>query len=217
MRLELRHLADLKPYAENAKKHTASDVALIAASIERFGFNDPIGIDEDGEIIEGHGRYEAALMLGLENVPVLVLPNFTDRQKRLYRIAHNKIALSSSFDFNILVEILRSVTGEDLTMQHLGFSEEAAHSLLNVIFAPENQLKPVSEIAVEPFTVIWENRDQKKKWDAFMKGVLGTFPFMSASEALSTFLLRSGVLTGTKVDALETDTILTGETGHVAS
>lgn len=196
IRLEKRAVADLRPYDRNVKQHGDDDVRLIAASIERFGFNDPIGISEDGEIIEGHGRYDAALMLGMEHVPVIVLEGMTERQRRLYRIAHNKIALSSTFDFEALVTILRNITGGDISMQDLGFSETTANTLLNVVFAEQGAIKAESIAKPEPFDVIWDTKDQKTQWDAFMRRIMDLHPGMTMAEARSQFIRDCGILEG---------------------
>jgi len=65
-------ISQIKPYARNAKKHDKKQIALIAESIKRFGFDSPIIIDKNNEIIAGHGRLEAAKLLGLKDVPVVL-------------------------------------------------------------------------------------------------------------------------------------------------
>jgi ParB-like chromosome segregation protein Spo0J len=65
-----RELADLRPYARNARVHSKKQVKQIAASIERFGFVNPVLVSDDGEIIAGHGRVEAARLLGMKAVPI---------------------------------------------------------------------------------------------------------------------------------------------------
>jgi hypothetical protein len=193
--LEKRALDAITPYAQNSKHHGEEDVALIMASIERFGFNDPIAVDEDGVIIEGHGRYEAATNLSLEHVPVIVLSGLTDEQKRMYRIAHNKIALSSTFDFAKLAEALGQIAGDDITYNHLGFSDAVADNLVNVVFG-DGSLKEPSLSSVEPFDVIWDTKEQRDRWQGFMKRVHANFPNMSDAEALIEFIEESGILSG---------------------
>ena len=82
----------LKACPRNAKKHDAVQVQQIARSIEVFGFNNPVLIDSDGEIIAGHGRFEAAQLLQLEKVPCVVLGHLNDEQKRAFRIADNRLS-----------------------------------------------------------------------------------------------------------------------------
>lgn len=200
--LEKREVVSIHPYSRNSKNHGPEDIALIAASIERFGFNDPIAIDADGTIIEGHGRYEAAVSLGMEEVPVLILSDLTDEQKRLYRIAHNKIALSSTFDFQRLAEALGEIVGEDITYNMLGFADAVADNLMNVVFGGEGQRAPTVS-PVEPFEVIWEEKEQRKKWQDFLKKVQARFPNMSEAEALDEFIQSCGIMEGRRASEAE--------------
>ena len=83
---------ELIPYANNAKIHTNEQIDQIAASIEGFGFNDPVAVwdsPEGTEIVEGHGRVIAARKLGLEKLPVIRLDHLTDGQRRAYTHVHN--------------------------------------------------------------------------------------------------------------------------------
>lgn len=86
----------LQPYALNAKIHDDAQVAKIAASIERFGWRgNPIVVDEHGVILAGHGRRLAALKLGLKQVPVLPMTDMSEDEKRAYRLADNRVAISN--------------------------------------------------------------------------------------------------------------------------
>src|SRR3990167_2454248 len=87
---EKRKVAELKPYPKNAKKHPKKQIEQIAASIKEFGFNQPVVIDKQNIIIVGHGRYEAAKLLKLEEVPTIMV-DLTDEQARAYRLADNKL------------------------------------------------------------------------------------------------------------------------------
>ena len=107
MKLNIEYIPvnNLKPYAKNARKHEKYDVGQIAESIERYGFNDPIGIwGKDNIIVEGHGRLLAAKKLGMDKVPCIRLDDLTDKQRREYAILHNKTAELSSWDFDLLAE-----------------------------------------------------------------------------------------------------------------
>lgn len=84
------------------KFHPERQIGQIADSIQAFGFNDPVAVDEKNEIIEGVGRVLAARKLGLESIPVIRLSHLSEAQKRAYRIAHNKITLNTGFDLDAL-------------------------------------------------------------------------------------------------------------------
>lgn len=105
----------LKQYKHNAKLHPAEQIEQLKKSIQEFGFNDPIAIDEDRTIIEGHGRLIAAQQLGMETVPVIILTGLTDQQKKAYILAHNQLTMNTGFDIDILSDELQRITAYDMT------------------------------------------------------------------------------------------------------
>lgn len=116
LRIEYLPVSALKPYEKNARKHKDLDIGAIVRSIEEFGFDDPIGIwSEDNLIVEGHGRLMAAKRLGMETVPCIRLDHLTDEQRRAYALAHNKTAENSEWDLDILPEELASIVDIDMT------------------------------------------------------------------------------------------------------
>ena len=100
--VEYADLNSLKAYANNAKIHNEPQLQALAASIKQFGFNSPILIDENNEIIAGHGRIEAAKIIGLTEVPVIRLSHLSEAQKRAYRLADNKISEKGGWNEDIL-------------------------------------------------------------------------------------------------------------------
>ena len=122
-------VTDLKEYEFNAKLHPREHVDQIVASIEEFGFNDPIAVDENNVIIEGHGRLKAAIEMGLEEVPVIQLVHMTEEQKKAYTIAHNKLTMNTGFDLSTLYKELESLEGD---MQELvGFTDEEINEIFD--------------------------------------------------------------------------------------
>jgi ParB-like chromosome segregation protein Spo0J len=101
-KVERRALESLVPYARNARLHSPDQVRQIAASMAEWGWTNPILIDEDGQIIAGHGRVLAAKELGLGDVPVMTARGWTEAQKRAYVIADNKLALNATWDDELL-------------------------------------------------------------------------------------------------------------------
>lgn len=125
MKLTIEYISidALEPYERNSRKHDYKDIESIKASIEQFGFSDPIGIWSDHNVIvEGHGRFEAAKALGMKQVPVIRLDHMTDEQRRAYAIAHNKVAELSEWDFSVLDSELAGIT--EIDMSQFGFYEE---------------------------------------------------------------------------------------------
>lgn len=120
--IEHRPVASLRPYARNARTHSRAQVKEIAASIRTFGFVNPILVDVSGEIIAGHGRLEAAKLLGLEVVPVLPITHLTPAQKRAYILADNRLAEKAGWDREILAIELQGLIDLDFEVELTGFA-----------------------------------------------------------------------------------------------
>lgn len=198
LRLEVRPVSALLPYAQNTKQHTPDQIASICRSITRYGFNDPIGIRPDGTIVEGHGRLLAARELGMEQVPVLVLADLTDEQADKYRIAHNKISLTTGFKFDVLVGILREITGAtDIKLADMGFSDEAAQRIFEMFPADGAPAGRAPRRAMAPleYEIIFETKEQKSRFDGFLKAIrLESGHAATPGRALKDFIEETGVL-----------------------
>ena len=114
----------IKQYKNNAKIHTPQQIKQIAKSIKKFGFNDPIALDEKYCIIEGHGRYLAGTQeLGMKKFPCIILRNMTQQEKRAYILAHNKLTMNTGFDEEILNLELAYLSDADFDLEITGFNE----------------------------------------------------------------------------------------------
>ena len=122
MKIEKVKIEDLKPYENNAKLHPQEQIDEIKKSIEEFGNNDPIAIDENNIIIEGHGRYLALQQLGYKQVEVIRLSHLTEEQRKAYTLVHNKLTMNTGFDMELLMLELNEI--QDIDMRLLGFEEE---------------------------------------------------------------------------------------------
>ena len=121
-------VAELVPYANNAKEHSARQVDAIAASIAEFGNCDPVAVWHNAkgepEIVEGHGRVMALKKLGIDAVPVITLDHLTDAQRRAYTHVHNQTTLNSGFDMDVLDAELEELAAElDVDFEDFGFEE----------------------------------------------------------------------------------------------
>ena len=110
---------DIKVYENNVKTHPRYQIEQIMKSIEEFGNNDPIAIDENNVIIEGHGRYEALKELGYNQVECIRLTHLNEEQKKAYILVHNKLTMNSDFDIEMLTKELNEI--EDIDMSEFGF------------------------------------------------------------------------------------------------
>lgn len=126
-KLEIVYLnpSDLTPYENNTRKHAPNDIEGIKKSILADGFNDPIGVwGNNNLIVEGHGRQIAALELGLTEVPCIRLDHLTEEQRKEYAIRHNRSAEMSAWDFSKLEEELASLDISGIDMSDLKFTFE---------------------------------------------------------------------------------------------
>lgn len=121
MKIETLSLTALKPYARNARTHSKRQIKQIAKSIERFGFCNPILVDDDKQIIAGHGRAEAAKLLGMIAVPTVRLSHLSEADKRAYILADNKLAEKAGWDKEILAIELQALVDVDFDIETLGF------------------------------------------------------------------------------------------------
>lgn len=123
LRIHHRRLGDLAPFANNARTHSPKQIRQIAESIKVFGWTNPILTDGKGGIIAGHGRLEAARLLGMEMVPTISLSDMTEAQKRAYIIADNKLAENAGWDNSILEIELGELAGMELgfDLEVIGF------------------------------------------------------------------------------------------------
>lgn len=117
-----RAIKSLRPYAGNARTHSKKQVKQIAASIERFGFTKPVLIADDGEIIAGHGRVEAAKLLSWKVVPTIALSHLSEIERRAYVLADNKLALNAGWDKEILAIELQALVDFEFDVEITGFS-----------------------------------------------------------------------------------------------
>ena len=151
MELKIEYLSkeDLTPYANNAKIHTAEQVEQIKKSIEEFGFNDPIAIWHENEIIEGHGRLLAVMeMDDIDSVPVIRLDDLTDEQRKAYMLVHNKLTMNTNFDFELLNLELEDITNID--MSDFGFDDADIESF----FIDDEDLEPSSNNGETTYKVV---------------------------------------------------------------
>lgn len=131
----------LRPNPRNARTHSKKQIRQLANSIARFGWTYPIVVDENTVILAGHARYSAAQLLGCRNVPVIVLSELSDPEKRALALADNKIAANSGWDRKLLAEELGELATLlpefDLDLEITGFEPAEVDSLLGDLADPE--------------------------------------------------------------------------------
>ena len=147
----LKDVSELVGYEGNSRTHSTDQVAQLAASIEEFGFTNPVLIDPTGVIVAGHGRLMAARKLGMEQVPCLVLSGLSETQLKAYVIADNKLALNAGWDLDVLAIELETLKALDFDISLTGFSTVETLVLGD---ATEDEVKPSKK-------AVWEMGDHR--------------------------------------------------------
>jgi len=176
-------VADLIPYARNARMHSDEQVAQLAASIREFGWTNPVLIDGERGIIAGHGRVLAARKLGMDEVPCIELAHMTDAQKRAYIIADNKLALNAGWENELLALELGELRDDGFDIDLIGFSGDELADLLQLKGSGDGAAAGgdgslSARFMIPPFSVLnaregwWQ--DRKRMWlDMGIKSELG--------------------------------------------
>ena len=159
MRIELRRVDALIPYARNAKQHSDAQVAQIAASIREFGWGSPILIDGQNNVIAGHGRLLAARKLGLAEVPVVSMAHLTDIQRRALVLADNKIGENGSWDDELLAIELTDLKDAGFDLDVVGFDADAVAEIMAGIETTVDGQTDDDEVPEIPVTPISRSGD----------------------------------------------------------
>jgi len=174
------------PYPNNSRYHSEKQIQQIAKSIEKFGFNNPIQVDENAMILSGHGRLFAAQSLGLEDVPKITIKGLSDTEKQAYVIADNKLGLNSSWDDTLLEQEIEALREEGFDLDLLGwdvvpdFAGDLDYSILddneidNELQEMTKNVKKAIQIEFEPDD-FQEAQEVIKFWrqkDAYIGGII---------------------------------------------
>ena len=154
MKIELRPLAEIKPYEKNPRLNDAA-VDAVAESIKQFGFRQPIVVDAEGVIVVGHTRWKAAVKLGLERVPVHVARELTPAQAKAYRIADNATADLATWNLELLPGELAELQALDVDLSLLGFGQDELAMMLDPgvkqgLTDPDDVPEPPDEAITQP-------------------------------------------------------------------
>ena len=129
-RFEKVNIDRLVPYARNARTHSKEQILQLRASLREFGFVNPVIVDQNYNIIAGHGRILAAKEEGITEVPCVFAEHLTEAQKRAYILADNRLALSAGWDAEMLAVELSELQGADFDISLLGFNDAELNRLL---------------------------------------------------------------------------------------
>lgn len=165
--VELVDPDELIPYSNNPKEHPDEQVKKIASSIKNYGWDQPIVIDEENEIIKGHGRLQAARVLGLDEVPAIRRKDLSDSEAQAARIADNRTAESEWDEDTLASELDVLMDEESIDIDSLGFDQDEFEDLLGEASEGAEVEDPEIEFATE---LLYENNyvvfqfDNKLDW-----------------------------------------------------
>ena len=131
LKIEYLPVGKLLRYAKNSRTHSDEQVEQLVNSIREFGFTNPVLIDEKNELIAGHGRLAAAEILEMDKVPAIRLSNLSEKQKKAYRIADNKLSLNAGWDMQLLAEEVKELMDDDFDIDLLGFNDAELDEMLS--------------------------------------------------------------------------------------
>lgn len=152
MDVKLWKIGDVKPYEKNPRRNDSA-VDAVAASIQEFGWKQPIVVDKDGIIIAGHTRYKAAKKLGMKDVPVVVADDLTEEQVKAYRLADNKTGELAGWDFSALEEELSEIEGIDMSAFDFAESDFGNVSYIDTLLEKEDCMGGGTNAERETFNV----------------------------------------------------------------
>jgi DNA modification methylase len=194
MKIEYTPVRELRPYPANARTHSKKQLRQIANSIVKFGFCNPVLVDDAKQIIAGHGRVEAAKLLGIDAVPTCRLSHLNDADKRAYILADNKLAEKAGWDKELLAIELQGLIELDVDIELTGFDTaeidiilEDAREATGAINGPEDKApEPSPGLAVTQTGDLWllgthrllcgDARDQAA-YDRLLAGAKAEFVF----------------------------------------
>jgi DNA modification methylase len=150
-RIEVLPVHQITPYSNNARTHSKKQIRQIAESIRRFGFTNPVLIDDNGQIIAGHGRVEAAKLIGLATLPAIRLSHLSPAEKRAYILADNRLAEKAGWDREILAIELQELIDLDFDVELTGFEAADVDRVLDDAAEANGELPgPEDEIPDPP-------------------------------------------------------------------
>ena len=203
MEIIFKKVKDLIPYVNNSRTHSEEQVNQICASINEFGFTNPLLIDEKDSIIAGHGRLLASKKLGMEEVPCIVLKGLTEAQKKAYVIADNKMALNAGWDEELLKIELENLKELDFDLELTGFNIDELDDILGT--------EEEKEVVEDDFEIEVPEEPKAKLGDIYQ---LGNHRLMCGDSTNVDDVEK--LMNGVKADMVFTDPpYLMGFTGNV--
>ena len=167
MKITQVHIDKIKPYGNNPRVISTKAVDAVAASIKEFGWQQPIVVDKDYVIVVGHTRRQAAIMLGIEEVPVTIASDLTDEKIKAYRLMDNKAGEFSEWDDDALqAELMTFEIGD---MGRFFLDDLSQYNFDDLDDEDEEEEKSNMGNPIIQYNIIFDDDDQQTKWHAFIR------------------------------------------------
>lgn len=160
--IELRDPRGLAPHPRNSNTHPKKQIQKLASAIRRFGFTSPVVIDREGRILAGHARVMAAIEVGLEQIPTVVMAEWDEKKARAYMIADNRLARDSELDETMLREELNFLGVEEIG-DFLGFDDAELRAVFTEGFGDDQDEQDAPEEAATTYEIAIECRDEQQQ------------------------------------------------------
>ena len=154
MKIEIADINTIKPYENNPRKLSEKAIETVAMSLKEYGFRQPIVVDKDRIIVVGHTRFRASKKLGFKEVPITIADNLTPSQINAYRIADNRTAQESEWDYKLLQEEFSNLVDEKFNLELTGFNEDELKNYLSMEEDFEVDLPEINNEDKQPFQQI---------------------------------------------------------------
>jgi hypothetical protein len=185
-----------KPDESNVKMHNDTQIDHLCASIERFGFRDPIGCLPDGSVLEGHGRLEAAKRMRIKKLPALIITGLSGKDVDAYRIAHNQTTLNTGLDNTAVKEEFQRLNVDESDFLSLGYTAEDGAFLLDETpgsGAQDRGERTGSQTEAPVTTLHFGSKDQFERFTNFLTVLRLRYPDRSSiAERLDAFAAEYG-------------------------
>lgn len=139
-------LSKLKPYHRNARRHPPEQIEQLRRALREYGFTVPMLVREDGTLIAGHGRFEAAKAEGFTDAPVIVARGWSDDQCRAYSLIDNRLSEQSTWDSDAVAEELQALSANGVDLGFYGFGDEGTDESSDEIEVREVETGPVDDM-----------------------------------------------------------------------
>ena len=170
-----KKISDLNPYENNSRTHSEEQITQIINSIKQFGFTNPILIDQDNNIIAGHGRLIAVKQMEWEEVPCIAVSNLTQNQLKALNFADNQIALNAGWDLAKLTTEIKGLKEDNFDLTSLGFNNlELSNFLDDNFFDSKFNQEVIADQTnnfIIQYNIIFDDNEQQQIWFEFIKNL----------------------------------------------